>query len=437
VGRSAALASMAASERPEEAVPPAVSQAGEGRIARIESLRALAAVGVVACHVFGATVGQFFVGIENRVASGIGFGGYFFFALSGCLLYIPFVRRDFGGGGRIELGRYALNRAVRIFPLYYVALFVVLLVFYGGGSLSQWAEWGLFLENLTPDNIMSVNGVLWTIVIELHFYILLPLIAWLILRGSRGSLKGAMLVLGLLVAASLTFRILHVILPSREFLNPLRMSFPSLFYLIGAGMFVALVREAWLEQRPRWLRGPFASPDVWALASIPFWFLFVLDYDLEPLFAIGCFLLLGAAVLPLDRGFLVRGLDWRPLALLGLTSYSIYIWHHPILKAVTERHVWGLDGAIWRAQQFFGSDYVGMLVVVVPFSCAVAALSYMLIESPALRLRKRWGEFRRQSVELRAPAQAPPATAGRMVTSSPSSTGVSSPSRNRMSSPPT
>jgi peptidoglycan/LPS O-acetylase OafA/YrhL len=384
-----------------------IAQAGQARIARVESLRALAAVGVVASHVFGATVGEFFSGIENRMASGVGFGAYFFFALSGCLLYMPFVRRDFGGGGSISLGRYALNRAVRIFPLYYVSLAAVLIVLERGGTLEQWVTWGLFLENFSPEEIETVNGVLWTIVIELHFYILLPLIAWVILRGSGGSLNRALLVLGAITLASLTLRLFYVIIPDRHWLDPVRMSLPSMFYFIGAGMFVALVRQAWAQQRPSWLRGPLASPDVWVLASIPFWFVFVANYDLEPLFAIGCFLLLGSAVLPLDRGFLVRGLDWRPLAVLGLASYSLYVWHRPILRGVTDREAPVLDPLISWTQDLVGSDYVGMLLILVPFCCAVALVSYALIEAPALRLRRRWGEFRRQAVEL--PGQEPSA----------------------------
>lgn len=107
--------------------PVVVHQAGEVRSARVESLRAVAAVAVLVAHVFGvahaygATV---YRGYWHRLLLGGGFGVYLFFTLSGYLLYLPFARRDFGAGTEVRLGRYLRNRALRIFPLYYLVLVV-------------------------------------------------------------------------------------------------------------------------------------------------------------------------------------------------------------------------------------------------------------------------------------------------------------------------
>src|SRR4051812_5781150 len=91
-----------------------VVQAGGRRPARVESLRALAALAVAAAHAWGlahayqpATRESYF----GRVVFGGGFGVFLFFALSGYLLFWPFARRYFGGGAPIDLGRYAFNRA--------------------------------------------------------------------------------------------------------------------------------------------------------------------------------------------------------------------------------------------------------------------------------------------------------------------------------------
>src|SRR5213596_1717165 len=115
-----------------------ISQAGELRSARIESLRALAALAVLESHAFGyahhwapsaisATTAQ-------RTILGGGSGVLVFFALSGYLLFWPFARRWFADGAAIDLRRYALNRALRILPLYFVAVVVLLLVQEHGGS---------------------------------------------------------------------------------------------------------------------------------------------------------------------------------------------------------------------------------------------------------------------------------------------------------------
>lgn len=363
---------------------------------RVESLRALAAVGVVIAHVWGTTGGSFFAPFGARAVSGVGFGGLLFFTLSGALLYMPFARRDFGGGNRIALGRYALNRVVRIFPLYYFVLVVVLLLQEEGGTLHQWAFFGLWLENFDYETIGQVNGALWTTVVELHFYILLPLlslgIAWL----SRGSIKRAMLIIGVLALASVSFHLFAVILTDRGWRDPVRFSLPSYFYFIAAGMIIALMRQGW-DHRPSWVRGPLLRADLWLLASVPFWVVFVSDYTYQSVFVIGCFLVMGAFLLPLQPGVFIRVAEWKPIAVLGLASYSLYLWHVPVLSWVADNRVPILDPLINKTNEFVASDFIAMTLIMVPFCCGLALVSYALIERPALRLRQRWDSRRREA----------------------------------------
>src|SRR3954451_17420490 len=124
-----------------------VVQAAEARSARVESLRALAATGVLVGHVYGVATGFEQGSFANRLGLAGGFGVWLFFALSGYLLFWPFVRRDYSSGGRIDLRRYALNRALRILPLYYVVLVVLLVLNEGGGSPAQWLRFGTFTQS--------------------------------------------------------------------------------------------------------------------------------------------------------------------------------------------------------------------------------------------------------------------------------------------------
>jgi len=79
---------------------PVVRQAGERRAARIESLRALAALGVLVGHAWGWSHGfngaAIYGSYHGRVLLSGGFGVFLFFALSGYLLYLPFARGVFG-----------------------------------------------------------------------------------------------------------------------------------------------------------------------------------------------------------------------------------------------------------------------------------------------------------------------------------------------------
>jgi peptidoglycan/LPS O-acetylase OafA/YrhL len=93
-------------------------------------------------------------------------------------------------------------------------------------------------------------------------------------------------------------------------------------------------------------------------------------------------LMVGACVLPLRPGRLVRGLEWRWLAAIGVASYSLYMWHFPLVAHMTS------SGHTLR-----------MFALLVPLSIAAAFASYHLIEAPFLRLRRRWAPS--------APAQRP------------------------------
>ena len=101
------------STRAELAASTLVSQAGELRVARVESLRAFAVLGVVIAHAlyWAPTRGDALARVTTSVTQACPF---VLFVLSGALLYGPFARRDFAAGAPISLARYATNRAVRI-----------------------------------------------------------------------------------------------------------------------------------------------------------------------------------------------------------------------------------------------------------------------------------------------------------------------------------
>lgn len=88
-------------------------------------------------------------------------------------------------------------------------------------------------------------------------------------------------------------------------------------------------------------------------------------------------LLVGVCVLPLRPGLFTRVLEWRPLALVGIASYSLYLWHDPILEALS---------ATLPAE----SGVAGLLGVGLPLCCLIALVSYGLVERPFLRLRGGW-----------------------------------------------
>ncbi|HET8673296.1 MAG TPA: acyltransferase [Thermoleophilaceae bacterium] len=380
-----------------------VNQAGEQRSARVESLRALAALGVVAGHVFGvshAFAPSLYGSYGNRVILGGGFGVYLFFALTGDLLFWPFVKQGFSGSS-VDLRSYARNRVLRILPLYYAVVITLLIVQEHGGSAGQWWRFLTLSENFSHSTIRTVDGVVWSLVIEAQFYVLLPLLAWLTLRIARGSLARGAAVVALLGAASLALRLHFVTLASSP--DPLlQYSLPTTFFFFTAGMLVAQARLALEGSR---LPGPLARADAWLLCALPLWAFVFYRYPWEPLCALASALMVAACVLPLRPGRLVRALEWKPLAAIGIVSYSLYMWHFPIVAH------------LGRGSALSGHTLLSFGLLV-PLSLAAAFASYALIEAPFLRLRRRWAPSaapqRAPAVDLAVavPAPAEPVSAG-------------------------
>jgi peptidoglycan/LPS O-acetylase OafA/YrhL len=219
---------------------------------------------------------------------------------------------------------------------------------------------------------------MWAVIVELHFSTLLPLLAFAVARNSRGRRVGAAAILLGLAAVFLWVR-WHTVTSTHGTGSLLwRYSTPANFYFFFPGMLLAILRLQWEEHRPRWLRGPVAHANLWMLASVPIWAI-VLNapkYDRDSIAAVAAFLMVGAIVLPLKSGVLVRVLDWRPVAVMGLASYSMYLWHVPIVDFF-ERNV-------------VQASFPKLFLLAAPSSIAVALLSYALIERPFLRLRRRW-----------------------------------------------
>jgi peptidoglycan/LPS O-acetylase OafA/YrhL len=377
----------------------AINQAGEQRSARVESLRALAALAVVWGHVVAASLAlnpalpsASELGLVERIAYGGGYGVFFFFALTGYLLFWPFAKRYFGGGDSIDLRRYAVNRALRILPLYYAVVVVVLLFQEHNPGLGVWARFLTFTETLSPGTAGRIVGPAWSLVVELCFYLLLPLLAYVVARLARGSLGRAAAILIALGLASLAVRVATIY--TADPVDPLwRLNLPATFLFFVPGMLLALVRVSWESRRPAWLRGAPSQGDLWILATIPLWALvFLGSYSLDFLVGVAAFLIVGACVLPIRTGPVTNALQWRPLALVGIASYSLYLWHVPVIKAL-------IDGG---ASTRFGV----LTLIAVPVSVAVALGSYAAIESPFLRLRRQWARSAAKQEEPREPARA-------------------------------
>lgn len=175
----------------------------DGRLAGLDAVRFAAAMMVVATH----------YGIPMPFGPWGGNGVSLFFALSGYLLWRPFVT------GRPDTRRYLVARGARILPAYWLACVVLVVIF---GSAPAWAWFAMV------PGVDAPLGVVWTLQAEVAFYLALPLL---------GLLRRPLAVPIVLGAASLALELLLASTPlhaaAAESMLPVR------FWAFSGGMIVA------------------------------------------------------------------------------------------------------------------------------------------------------------------------------------------------------
>jgi peptidoglycan/LPS O-acetylase OafA/YrhL len=347
------------------------------RVIALDALRAIAALMVFMHHM---TFSGIFGPLEP-LTLGASSGVFLFFTLSGYLLFEPFVR------GPVALRAYFTHRFLRIMPAYVVAL-VGLTVLSGDTSFtSSPLTYLFFLQNYDQQLFMGFMAPAWTLVLEVVFYLSLPLIAVLLarLRPDAGRPGFALVVAGL-------FSLLGGWAVIVAFQGPsglwLALQYPFMFWAFVPGMLLALVAV----RRPDALRQLGSRP--MALAGVA---MFLVGLWTHPgygnlLTVIGSFLIVTAAIVHRPAGRIVV-----VLATGGATlSYAFYLWHYDVIKWLEREGLtgWGLGGA-------------ALLVVVL-----VSAASWLLVERPALRLGRRLfrssTHTRLSSTETLAPVAALP-----------------------------
>ncbi len=376
--RWAAANNLARVTTPEVVAPPP----GNPRFPLVDSLRAIAALSVIAGHLLLAAFGTRVAGIFGGLGSGVAI----FFVVSGFLLYRPYVAARLAGTKGPRLRDYARRRALRIVPAYWLALTVLAL--YPGlvadFGRDGWVYYGL-LQDWFPD--LRTNGLpqAWSMTVEVTFYVLLPLfgaLAWRLTRGLRlaSPVNGELAVIAALVVMRFAYQPFHTLA-----LEPLVYYLDWFLY----GMLMAVVSASidHTGARPRAIAAIEHHPNLCWLAAFGVYAIFAVrladhaptfgDHLLQGLFA--GLVLLPAVFVGSGHGAARSVLRNRVLAWLGLISYGLYLWHFPI---ITE-----LSHASFITELPFGK-LATLTLISVAITVACAAASYYLLERPLLRFKR-------------------------------------------------
>ena len=346
----------------KHAGPPSAT-ATPDHLPSLDGLRAISIVLVLVGHLSGTrnfwTVPKWFGDISHL-------GVMVFFVISGFLITSLLLAEN-AKRGRVSLRLFYGRRALRIFPASYLYLGVAaLLAGTGLFTLTSRDYWysALYLVNYLPDRSWQV-GHLWSLSVEEQFYLLWPF-AFVVL-GARRSVwaAGAMLLLGPVS------RVLAIWFLRGTAYQDIEM-FPTVADSLAAGCLLAILR-LWLERQDWYIRllGPWPSAILLALV------LCVNRFD-----GYGFVKVAGTSFINIGLAMLIHrsvhhwqdkagdALNWRPLAFIGLLSYSLYLWQQIFLNR-------------------YGEHWINRFPQNLVLTMMAALTSYLLVEKPFQKLRRR------------------------------------------------
>lgn len=333
-----------------------------GRLPELDALRGIAALAVVLYHYlfrYHDLYGHDFV-----PAAGLAYlarGVDLFFVISGFVIFMSLSRT------RRPLD-FAVSRLTRLMPAYLAAVPLTFSVVRLAGLPGRETDWGEALINLTMLQghlgVRPVDGVYWTLSVELSFYLLIFL-AW-----TGGALRSFPLAgavwLGATQAVVLAAKLKLATIP--PLLNDLFI-FPHVPCFL-AGMTLYQIRATgWSPPLAALLLASAAAG---------------LAQGVGPALLVGGVILIFLLVLA-GRASWLRA---RPLAILGGLSYGLYLVHQNIGYVVMRQ---------MRAAGFGSAAAIGLALLV---SLLLAAALTRYVEQPAMAwLRARYRETRRPALE--------------------------------------
>lgn len=380
----------------------------------MEGLRGIAAVSVLAAHsVIYLRAGTGTNPVRELGSMGL-HGVTLFFVLSGFLLYLPFARAIVERRPRPRARAFWRNRFLRIGPAYLV-IFLVACVLLPGATTSaisgqtllhphaaqigRLTDPALVLANLLlvqgyfPSGMLTGLNTSWSLVPEVAFYAVLPglaLAGMALARRWRRPVVAAAAVPACLVLVGEAVRVSLVLhfrgtASGHRVIGLIGDSWTAVLYrsiavnidLFALGMLAAVLLVTLGRRDPaaarRVCQAGLATGLVILLPS------FLVDGE----FAIGLIAasLVARITLAGESSHVASQLlNSSPMVYLGRISYSIYLWHYPIVMLLMV-HGWFLAGG--------SAASLANVALVLVITVALSDVSYRLIEAPALRRKVR------------------------------------------------
>jgi len=372
-------------------------------------VRAIAAFGVLLFHVAMEAGTALEPGFWGALLSRGEIGVPIFFTLSGLLLYRPWAAELLTGDRTPDTRRYLWKRVLRIMPAYWLVVVVALALWSGDrlGDLWTWVQM-LFLVHIYDVSPWWYGlgprglGQMWSLAVELTFYLTLPLMAAALrafaLRAGPGiGARARRLLIGLAIfgALSYVYTIFEYWPEYRPWMN-VWLPRSWTFFVPGMALAVLTVWARAEDGRIRRLCAALSSSwgTLWLIAALAYaiaatpvtgprfvglgsiWTAFFEQI----LYTLIAFCLVAPAALEPEGGTRAgRLLGGRAMSYLGQISYGVFLWQFVVL------YLWYdfTEQRPWTGNLLFNLAFVTAITVL------LAHFTYRYLEEPARRLIHR------------------------------------------------
>jgi len=332
----------------------------------IEGMRAIAVCLVVLFHAGVPFLQGGFVGVD------------IFFVVSGYLI-TSLLTAELNSSGDIRLSRFYARRARRLLPALSLIVIVVCLIqlivaspivqievlkaalattLYCSNLYFAHTEWNYFTRALAPSPLLHT----WSLAVEEQFYLIWPILILLITKATKSDRTKVAVIAGItLVSFVACVRLTAV----HQVLSFYQLSCRAWEFSIGGLLsFVSVRWSAAHEKICKWLGAA-------GLITLVLSGVFIANSATFPGYIAAIPVLATVATLQGGAGApsspVARSLSWRPLQYLGGISYSLYLWHWPVLII---------------AQQLFPNGSATVPVACVALSVVLAAITHVAVENP-------------------------------------------------------
>lgn len=343
------------------------------RIDQLTFSRFIAAIAVVIYH-YGLGVYPFNTTALTSLFAQGNIAVSYFFLLSGFIMIIAYHKYD-----KIMPFAYWKNRFARIYPVYFLALILLLFFKLRYHNTAEFNELLLnlfMIQSWIPGKALSFNYPAWSIAVEFFFYALFPFLFNKIYK----NISYKKLVIPFLVIFIISQLLFHWGIYSSFYKGYPSKSHELLFYFPPMHLAEFLIGNLTGLFFVKRLSSSYKNYDL-ALLLLTCALPIVLFYNAFFNFHNG---LLAVLFIPfivctaMNNGVISKISKYKPLLFLGEISYGIYILQNPIFawtKAILK------DNNITNESINF---YIPLLVLIL-----IAGLSYLFIEAPLRKLIKR------------------------------------------------